>query len=1145
MSLYAGPLVTGPLASQSLTAPRRRAVPQTPAYEQILTPEVEESLLTYLYNKSGQFIENLGLAIDTPGAIARGVLANDPLSGFSWDNERRVSPQELNKYYGLDPKNPYLNFGASFATGVLTDPLFWTGMGLSSVSRAGDAARAAGVIKNAPLAYMGKFGQEAAEQTMRGKYITGLMDANDIPRTLGNYRAVPPVGQRLSQANVTLDDVVKMAANPDEARRLASVRLGSDEAYDAVKDDVLGGLFGLNVGRLNMSFKPPGSNTILDALDALGARTRFSKAGMLATSLTSKAVEGATDVGGQMSALRANMLEDMYRQRGQLEATNHNLLLSKIALSDNAKSLLGADTLYSAQGNDMLTRLAEGKGNATDLRILADTPSIKDWLTSWDTIRNKQFSERAAMGLKGAKYRDQFGVKYSPRYGDELDFSDMQKGTGKLLYTAAEPEAYGRKWYMRTPGGTDDIRQLSLSPEVLNHSLPGAKTSDEQVGKVIMDWFAKNHPLEPIGEEQAKNIAKALVRRKQDLPAGTPVFAAHPANSQVRRIVSHEIAMGRSQFILESLAEAAVKGSREAQVGRWRNLGDSFNEIASKAGFQSSQGNAGRQAINRMRIAVGQAMGVDPAKVDLSKMAVPEQVVRRLQRIADFYSTPKAQEEVFKYLDKWTTLNKSFLLATPRRHVRDAYSNAISGFLETGNALLQLSSMYAASNVVNGRYDKAMSALKQIPHYAQLGSDDAIRDAFIRDVGGNGVLSGLQSSELLSHARTGQMGQLVPGSTPVSIGKGLAELGNVKNWMPRNFATIYGVTTDYETLNPILRASNTVNDAIDSSARLGTFIALMRQGNSPAEAARRVKSALVDYQSLTLFERKWLRSIFAWYSYQSRSLAWGANNLYMRPGGGVGQMIRFQNEAQRAGSGEQPLPAQLRRSFAITLPDEYSKALGLYQPGVTTGISDIDFPVTDVFNLIDPEKPIQGTIKNLLGQASPPVQALGSLAFDTDLFTGRPLSEATTPQDRIYTALSGDPGGLSGPLKVGLGLIPGLQIPISIGGTLADTRIEDPVQRLLKAFLNQTTGVKVWNQTQQHLLRERDRLIQQELYGKTRTLKREYVPDELLATFTPQELAWYAMSQKTQDQIDALKKERDKKEEAARLKKEREKLGKR
>jgi hypothetical protein len=255
-----------------------------------------------------------------------------------------------------------------------------------------------------------------------------------------------------------------------------------------------------------------------------------------------------------------------------------------------------------------------------------------------------------------------------------------------------------------------------------------------------MDWFAKNHPLEPIGEEQAKNIARALVRRKKDLPPGTPVFAAHPANSQVRRIVSHEVAMGRSQFILESLAEAAVKGSREGQVGRWRNLGDSFNEIASKAGFQSSKGNAGRQAINRMRIAVGQAMGVDPSKVDLSKMAVPEQVVRRLQRISDFYSSPKSQEAIFKYLDSWTTFNKSFLLATPRRHVRDAYSNAISGFLETGNAPLQLSSMYAASNIVNGRYDKAISALKQIPHYAALGSDDAVRDAFIRDVGGNGVL---------------------------------------------------------------------------------------------------------------------------------------------------------------------------------------------------------------------------------------------------------------------------------------------------------------------------------------------------------------------------------------------------------------------
>lgn len=1129
-----GPLVTQPLFSQPIGARPSRAKP--PQYT-ALTPEVENELLNELYGRSGQFIENLGLALDTPGAIARGVLAGDPLSGFSWDNDRRVTPEELNKAYGINPTNPWAKFGANFATGVVTDPLFWFSSGLSSVSRAGDAARAAGLLKNAPLAYLNKFGTEAAENTMRGKYITGLMDAADVPRTLGNYKAVSPVGQRLAQANVTLDDVVKMAADPDLAKQQAINRLGSEEAFDAVKDDVLGGLLGLNVGRLNMSFKPPGSDAALDALDWLGARTRFSKAGLLATSLTSKAVEGATDVGGQFAALRANMLEDMFKQRGQAEATRHNLLLTKITLSDNAKSLLGADTLYSPQGNDMLTRLAEGKGNATDLRILAETPGIKDWLTSWDMIRNRQFSERAAMGLKGAKYRDQYGVRYSPRYGDELDFQDMAKGTGRMLYTAAEPESMSRKWYLRTPGGTDDIRQLSLLPEVIAHSQRGARTSDEDIGQVILNWFQQNHPAEPIGLEQATKIARVLVRRKQDLPAGVPVFAAHPANAQVRRIVSHEVAMGRSQFILESLAEAAMKGSREKQIGRWRNLQDSFNEIASKAGFSSSAGNAGKQAVNRLRIAVGQAMGVDPSAVDLSKFAVPERVVRRLQTISDFYSVPKAQEQIFNFLDGWTTLNKGFLLATPRRFVRDKYSNAISGFLETGNAPLQLSSTHAASKIVNGNYEGGMYALRKIPAYAALGSDEAIKEAFIMDVGTHGVLAGLQSSELLSHARTGQMGQLIPGSTPLSIGKGVSELFNLSGYSPKNFSTIYGVynpftgkTSNYDTLNPILRASTAVGDAIDSTSRLGTFIALMRQGNSPAEAAARVRKALVDYQSLTLTERKWMKSIFPWYSYQSRSAAWAVENMYMRPGGSFAQMIRFANEAQRTDGTEDYIPENLRKSFSIRLPDEFAKAIGMYKPGVTTSLVDVDFPAVDSLNLIDPNAPISGTIRNLLGQAAPLPQALGALAFQQDLFTGRPLEESTTPQDRVYKALFNDPKGLSGVAKVGIGLIPGTQIPLSILGALTDERI-DPWQRPIKAGINFATGVKIKHHDEKFIIDEMERKAGEALSGRTRTLEKQYIPEEFLPTLTPRELALWELKQKLNKKSQTIRKDRKKQEE--------------
>lgn len=1096
-----------------------------------ITPERQKELEWELARKSGQFIETLGLILDTPGAIARGVLAGDPGSGLNFDADKRVSGAELLESYGITPENPYAKAIAGLGAEIVTDPLFWISGPTSAVSKAGFAAKEAGLLKNAPLAYMQKFGTDAAENTMRGKFVKGLFDESLIPKTAGNYQAVSPVGQRLAQSKVTLEDVVNAASDPGEALKSVVTKLGrgsdalGQAEYSRLKGDTLGGLFGINVGDINVAFKPPGSSAILDAMDALGARTRFSYAGRVATGLFDKRVEGAVDAGEQINALRASTLEGMYREAGQREATRHNLLLTKVALPDQAKQLLGADSLYSQQGNDMLVRLVEGKGTATDQQILAMTPGLQGWLDSWENIANRQFAERKSFGLTGQKYKDKYGVKYNPRYGDEFEFDSAERGTGRLLYTASEGEAYGRKSYLKTPGGTDDLRQISLLPEIIELSKPGTAMNDQQAAKTIVDWFAAKYPGEPIGEmvdwtnpqtnrvekipnPQALKIARVMARRAQDLPAGTPVFAAHPANTQARRIINHEIAKSRAAFLLEALSEAAVPGAHTQQAGRFRNLAQSWQEIAGKAGFKMGTKGLSDTAVNSLRASLAKVTGTPFDKVDLSQFSVAEPVVRRLQKIADFYSEPAAQKEVSGFLDGWTKLFKGFVLATPRRFVRDAYSNAVSGFLETGNASRQLSAMWNASKIVNGDYASAMPALRAIPKYAGLGSDEAIRDAFIMDVGGHGVLSGLQTSELLSSARTGEMGQLIPGSTPISIGKGLAELvpdaTTPMSQRVKNFWSIYGVTDKYDTQNPILRASATINDTVDSVGRLGTFIALMQQGVDPAEAAARVKRALVDYQSLTLTERKWLRSVFPWWAYTSRIGKYAADSLMTRPGGLYGQMIRASNTLQKTGEEDAYIPENLRQRFAVRMPDEWTQALGIYQPDNQTYITDIDLPGIDVLNLIDPYG-VQGTVNNLATQSSPPIQAGMSLATGRDLFFDRPLDETTTPADRVYKALTGSPQGLSPTAKVLAGLIPGTQVPLAVAGTLVDERIEDPIDRGIKAGVNFLSGLKQATVTKKYIADELARKAANELKGKAFTFSKAYIPEELLPTLTPYE----------------------------------------
>lgn len=1124
--------------------------------ERRLTPQEEKYWLNELAKQFGQFIEPLGLALDTPGAIARGYLAGDPSSGFNFDADKRTSGVELLDTLGWAPQNPYLRTAAGLSAEIVTDPLFWLSGPIGAVSKAGAAAKSAGVLKNAPVAYARKYGTEAAESTMRGKYIKGLFENNSVPRTAGNYQAVTPAGQRLAQSKVTLEDVIGAASDPAEALRNVTTKLGSAQEYERLKGQTLGGLFGLNVGPVNVAFKPPGADKALDAMDYLGARARFSYPGRVATGLFSKASGGAVDTGEQIASLRANALEDIYRGRGLTEATRHNLLLTKVALPEAAKKLLGAETLYSPQGNDMLVRLVEGHGTATDKQILAMTPGLQPWLDSWQNISNRQFAERNSLGLTGNFYKDEYGTKYNPRYGDEFAFDEAEQGTGRLLYDASEAESYGRRAHLKTPGGTDDLRQISLLPEIIEYSKPNSGVTDEQAATVIMNWFKNKYPTEAIGDPvqrvvnettgataaspnaQVLKIARTMVRRAQDLPEGVPVFAAHPANTQARRIVGHEVNKSRAIFLLESLSEAAVEGAKTQQAGRYRNLAESWDEIGKRAGFQNSDNKVTAEAAEALKRSISTATGIPVGEIDLTKYSVPERVVRRLQKVADFYATPAAQKEVSGFLDGWTKLFKGFVLATPRRFVRDAYSNAVSGFLETGNAPKQLAAMYNASKIVNGDYAGAMGALRTIPRYTGL-SDEAIKDAFIMDVGGNGVLSGLQSSELLSSARSGEMGQLIPGSTPISIAKGLRELvpdsttsvGRVAS----NFTKIAGVldpieslktgrlaVTNYDTLNPILRASSTINDTVDSVGRLGTFIHLLQQGVSPAEAADRVKRALVDYQSLTLTERKWMRTIFPWWAYNSRIGKYAAESLMERPGGAYGQMIRASNTVQ-ASDEDNYITEQLRQKFAVRMPDALTDMLGLTQPDTKHYITDIDLPGIDVLNLLDPYG-AQGTMNNLASQMAPPMQGFMSLATGRDLFFDRPLDETKTPVDRVYTALTGDQRGMSPTAKVLAGLIPGTQVPMAFFGTLADPRIESFGARLAKAGLNVSTGFKVNTQSAGQELQEIDRQAGRVLDPITFTFQKTYIPEELKRTMSEDDKKVYALMQQKREEALALRK---------------------
>lgn len=1051
----------------SAPRPRRRPTDYLP-------DEEEESMLAALTRNTGSAIEFLGKTLDTPGAIGRGILAGDPLSGFSWDSERRVTGEELLDSYGLlnNVTNPYVRTIAGLAAEIGTDPLAWVSGPMGALTKGGKAAKAANLLDSAPIIAQRRMGADAA-RTLTGRYTDDAlakMLPDNLAKNAANYGVRPLVGPRLARATTTLDEVIRGADDPTAAMdKVLKYLSATGTKYDEVANQKLGGMFGLGFMSPVAAVTPPGGEKVLDAMDMIGQRIGWSGPARYASAMFDKRVDGQTAAADQLAALRRNAMTDAAQETGRRKAVQHALTISEIPVSKEAAELLGSNTLLSREGNEFLTRMFENKPTLRDQEIAARLPGIQKAFDSWDNLRTNNITQAAGLGMRVNKYGDRYGVLYSPRSGSEFDFGEMGRGVGKALFNTSTAEHYSRQPYLITPGGTSDLREVSLLPMVREHAMKGDASpyTNEQVGQHIAEYLRQKHPNTqyPTSDGQGTAIARVMKRINKDLPADYPVFAEHPINAQARNIINQEVAQANANFIYDSIAESVIaRNANELAGGGFRPLGQAINDVASRVGLQvGRQTGAAAPAVKRNVLErVAQRLGVDPGTLDMSQMAMPESVYNRLVRAHDFYTSPRAQEEVGNLLNKFTSVMKGFLLAWPSRHLRDMYSNAISSWLETGSVNDTLTGFGAAKAIMRGDFDKAVPLLSKLPQYAGIADADSLKRKFMEDAGGTGVLSTLATSDLLTASNSGDIDQLVPGVSKIS------RLGAIKEMLPdgsrnplqmaKDFFTIRNVTSDYKTMNPVLNASQKLGDVNDSIARLGTYIALLKQGVDPTQAAARVREALVDYSSLTTVERNLFRNIFPWWAYNSRIGKYVVQNLLERPGGRYGQAIRGMNTLQ-ATSEDTYIPTALRQQFAIRIPDALKPYIGMDPSTKTdTYVRNFDWPGIDVpLSLIAPGD-VQGTFSNIFQQTHPLLRTAAEYASNTDFFSRRPLDQAVTPLDRIYQQAFGTQTRLSPSVKAVVQNIPGLQRPISLIGGLADQRLPFS-QRLLKQGFNTFTGL--------------------------------------------------------------------------------------
>jgi HAMP domain-containing protein len=138
-----------------------------------------------------------------------------------------------------------------------------------------------------------------------------------------------------------------------------------------------------------------------------------------------------------------------------------------------------------------------------------------------------------------------------------------------------------------------------------------------------------------------------------------------------------------------------------------------------------------------------------------------------------------------------------------------------------------------------------------------------------------------------------------------------------------------------------------------------------------------------------------------------------------------------------------------------------------------------------------------GTARQIAMQTHPGIRMIAEFAFGKDLFTNRPLSEATSSLDAIARAVSGNPHAdvPTFPEKL-IEAAPFVGRPLYVARSLLDDRGGQPLlHRFSKTTLNALSGIKIRDEPD--ALADAVRQIEESIDPYTREFKQTYIPEHL------------------------------------------------
>ena len=1068
-----------------------------PEYNTPLPEEQQSSLGQQLLDTASSGLSQVAGALDKPGQVVRGLIAGHGPSAFKHlipfsgslgitKPEEYVSGRDITNQLGLTTKGAkdWGSWGLGLAADIATDPLTFASLGpKTALTSTGRALERAGQLK--------------------GLSREGL---------LKGFETTAP---ELAQAGKSASDIAYEAAKGTRVASPEAVALG------ARPGEALSGL-----ARFSVPFFPkagftvgtgPGAQEVARGLDVASDYLRYGNPvgrtlGALFNADVNRATSGAVQRG--MARYYTPALRELQQAgRGQTYDVLAGLDPLIRAKQFSEPEITGAVRSLAEQVNPQLAPALEAAARPT-------SETVRD-------IGARALVQARAAGADIRDVSDPF-AKYVHRQGlDVAEEGGRVLGTSKAFTGKTASDIRRQELFRNVPGGTEYINSLTRFGGTQDVKGAAATIRQELQQNFERGGFDPNMTLAtkrggelvdmPVGEyldRKSRQLAKYAAGLE---PGRTGIFSPNIAEDVQR--------YGEMQARKVAAARGAI--GTIGDVARPKQEGDvAVPELLKRLGLRTygEEGQAAQGALVQAQTALAKKGAADVAPMvgdlkaihrEVNRFGVPSDIADEMTKSMQGWATPEELKEPGNLWSQATNLYKALLYPIwPSAHVRNLTTAAINN-LRSGVTPLDYATQigilrgtvspdrlarygfrnldearraqYAAANILGGHSlaedvsnVAATTAGQPAGRFTPLvpGSERAGRFGLAADVG--------------SVLGRGVVGSLAAGAK--GAGQGIANLLNRgRTWgqsLGENLA-IKGVGGAERDILPAVLAGRVASTNIEDTVRGAQFLAEVRKGATPAQAAEMVNKTHFDYSRLSPLERNVIRPVVPFYTYSRFNLPAQLQTALTRPGIISAQLKPFTQDQG------QYVPEYLRGGVALPLGPETG--------GQQQYLSSLGLPAEEAFGRFHfrgalPD--VRQTAMDFLGMLHPiPKGALEQLA-DTQFYSGRRLSDLRAPESaRAVGRLFGEENPqLLAQLMV--------NTPASRFITSFD-KLFDPRKAWYQKALNLGTGARISDvdveKTRSIELRNR---LEEMLRGQPHLSRyqRFYVKPEEAANLTPREI---------------------------------------